>query len=786
MSKKIFLSSWRMSLMQHSQMTKSNYAPKTIGEIIASSREVIDATVPGNFELDLIRAGKLPEDIFFGTNILEVQKYESTHLWYFTNFVLEESEQDPFLLFEGIDTASEIYVDGQLFGKTENMLIPHEFSLAGIPAGQHELVVHIIPASVYTRDIPMASSYHTGGYHQDSIYIRKPPYMYGWDIMPRVVSAGLWRPVSVVYKNPDRIVSHHLIATHVSPERARLYLKLHIHSDADDIREFSVKIRGVCGDSTFESLSNLHSFHEELDTIVENPKLWWPKNYGQPDLYDTDIILLRNGIECDRVSMRYGIRTVELVHTSCAGQDGTFHFRVNGKKIFVNGTNWVPTDAFPSRHDDYTIRGLELANNIGCNMIRCWGGNAYPGDLFYDYCDQHGILIWQDFSMACGIYPTDQRFCNLLQAEAESVVARLRNHPSLILWSGDNECDQAYMSTQIMQDGKCIHLLDPNDNILTRQVLPEVVNRMDGTRPYLPSSPYLDRIVFPTYNLPAGQRHAPAEDHLWGPRDYFKGEFYYNNSVCHFASETGYHGCPSPATLKKIIAENRLLNFGDGTLCEDAHWLVHAALPEDNPKGCYAYRIPLMTRQVERLFGTAPANINDYALESQISQAEAKKFFVEHFRIGKWYRTGILWWNVVDGWPQISDAVVDWYGVKKLAYHYIGASQNPFCMMIDEPDEQGNLTLCAANDTRKDVTVHYEVTNALTGETVAQGSCTVKSDETAKITKFPEEAAYYLIHWDGNKTGNNHFVGRIGDGIQLPEYVEFMKKAGYYEKLEGF
>ena len=188
----------------------------------------------------------------------------------------------------------------------------------------------------------------------------------------------------------------------------------------------------------------------------------------------------------------------------------------------------------------------------------------------------------------------------------------------------------------------------------------------------------------------------------------------------------------------------------------------------------FPYRIPLMTRQVERLFGAAPRDIQKYALESQISQAEAKKFFLEHFRIGKWYRTGILWWNIIDGWPQISDAVVDWYGTKKLAWHYIKNSQTPFCMFCDEPDGEGNLTLCAANDSRDTVTVSYTVTEVLTGRPVAAGSCTVKSDETARIALLPEMAGgYYHICWQG-------------DRIRLEDYVEFLKKTGYYEKLEGF
>lgn len=786
MHRSVPLTDWHLGLMNHSLVKKSGFCPRTAAELTTSSCEIVNAEVPGNFELDLIRAGKLPKDIFFGTNILEVQKYESTHLWYFTVFQLERTDDDAFLSFEGVDTVSEIYLDGVLLGKTENMLIPYEFSLEGVAPGQHELMVHIIPASVYCRNQPLDVTCRSLRVNWDAVYIRKAPYMFGWDIMPRAVSGGLWRPVSVVYKPKERIEEYFCLIDHICSDLAKVHMQLLIHSDVDDVKEYTIRIQGICDDSTFFVEKQPWSFHEGIFWNIPHPKLWWPKNYGAPHLYETTVTLLRNGEICDQVTFNLGLRTVELIRTSFAGPDGDFHFKVNGKKIFVMGTNWVPTDVFPSRHDEKTARGLELANSLGCNMIRCWGGNAYPGNSFFDYCDRHGILVWQDFSMACGTYPTSEHFRDLFQTEVEAVIKRLRQHSCIALWSGDNECDQVYRGSGTMQDNHWVGGLDANDNVLTRRILCDSIRRLDPGHPWLPSSPYYDPAVFADMRRDGGPKFSPSEDHLWGPRDYFKGDFYYTNSVCHFASETGYHGCPSPATLKKIIAEDRLLNFGDRKHCEDPHWLVHAAGYDTSPNSAYAYRIPLMTRQVERLFGDAPSDINRYALESQISQAEAKKFFVEHFRIGKWYRTGILWWNIIDGWPQISDAVVDWYGTKKLAYYYLGTSQTPFCMMMDEPDENNNLTLCASNDTGTSVSVRYRVTNALTDEEILSGSCTIGSDETAKIAKFPERPIYYLIHWEGDCCGQNHFTGRIGDGIRLEEYVQFLKKAKYIDCLEGF
>lgn len=774
---KSLITNWKMGFMRHDDVVKTKFDAKTTKEILDGCK-VINAQVPGNFELDFSREGLLPEDLYFGENILKVQELEDMHLWYFSEFEYEDNGKDGFLLFEGIDTAANIYIDGEFVAFTENMLIPYEFPLENLSYGRHEVVVHIIPTNVYVRGIPCDSFTNSSIWHDnDSNLVRKAPYMFGWDIMARTVTAGLWKEVSVVYKNKSRIEEYYYSLNHTREgDYMDIRFKTRLHTDVGNIRRFTLKYEGVCGDSSFEYIKPANVINQTYDLRVLNPKLWWPVNYGEPNLYKCKITLYLDGEECDSVEFMAGLRSVELVRTSCAGKDGKFEFIINGKRIFVMGTNWVPTDSFPSRHAQYNLRGLELAKDIGCNMIRCWGGNVYPDHAFYDYCDKNGILIWQDFSMACGRYPQDERFCRLMRQEAEYLVKALHNHPCLALWSGDNECDSIGNAPYF--NGKPFNIPNPNDNIITRNVISEVVRRLDGCRPYLPSSPYIDEEAFKNGN--------PSENHLWGPRDYFKGDYYYKKSVCHFASETGYHGCPSPESLRKFISEESINDRGDGKICTNREWLTHATCVVPEPTYSFSYRIPLMTRQVERLFGAAPEDIEKYALESQISQAEAMKFFIEHFRIEKWYRTGIIWWNIIDGWAQVSDAIVDWYGTKKLAYGYIKRSQNPFCMMCDEPDENGNIKLCASNDTRGTVNVSYKVTNALTDEVITEGTAQIPSDKTVAVNSFREEKVYYRIEWTGDMQGINHFTGKIGDGVTYEEYTDFMKKMGYYEELEGF
>ncbi len=780
MEKTVTISSWKFAYEKNSTVNKKNYFFTSLADIKQSGLKLYKATVPGNLELDMAKLGKLPEDIYFGTNIIEAQKLECVHTWNVSEFEIENTEDEKVLRFEGIDTFAEIFIDGEYAGSTDNMLISHEFSIDYAEKGRHELLVHILPTEIVAREIPISSRNRAMRYNMTSISVRKAPYMYGWDIMPRTVSSGIWKPVSVVYKKRTRLEETYLRTVQLQDNYCELELEYSIMSDLDDIKELRIEVTGICDDHKFECSSKIVSAFGRLRISSDRCKLWWPKNYGDPNLYEFTVKLLHGENAVDEKKFSFGIRTVELERTSLAGKDGKFCFKVNGQKIFVLGTNWVPTDAFPSRHDEFTLRGLELTNELNCNMIRCWGGNVYPSEMLYDYCDRHGIMVWQDFAMACGIYPNTDEFMAAIKFEATQVVKRLRQHSCIALWSGDNECDSMCRWVRSAFKGEETQRMDPNRNKITREVLKDVVYWEDNTRPYLPSSPYVDQVAYET-KLPM------AEDHLWGPRDYFKGDFYNKNSVCHFASETGYHGCPAPQTLRKFIPESELNDHGDKEKCTNAAWIVHAANPGTSLNEPYAYRIPLMSRQIDRLFGfNGDESIDDYALMSQISQAEAVKFFIEHFRIQKWYRTGIIWWNIIDGWPQISDAVVDWYGTKKLAYSYIMRSQKPLCLFFDEPDENGNITLCASNDLRQTKNISYKVTDMKTGKVVLEGNSDITNDTTVRLGTVKEEHTYYFIEWSGDVKGNNHFVGAIGDKVDYAEYVDFMKKADYFNALEGF
>lgn len=715
-------------------------------DLTKAGLEMLPAQVPGNLELDLLANGRIDEP-FFGRNMLALRRYESAHCWYVRRFAATEQPGCVAeLVFEGIDCYADIYLNGQLLGSTDNMLIEHIFNVDGKLQADNELMVHIRPcgqeASKYEYP-PLVSG--VLGMH-DALYVRKAPHMYGWDIMPRALSAGLWRPVRLRYRPIERIedlfLETRVLAGDHRHAELLLHFRLNMQSEPEGV--YDLHVEGVCGTSRFGEVHRVIFCAGKVKIKVDDPKLWWPRPRGEPNLYDVMVALVKNGQTLHEVRFQHGIRTVELLRTevTTAG-DGEFCFQINGEKVFILGSNWVPVDAYHSGDRARIPAILQLAGDIGVNMLRCWGGNVYEDDLFYETCDRMGIMVWQDFAMACALYPQDDAFAKRIETEAIATVKRLRHHPSVVLWCGDNECDAFYVWWKTAKD--------PNQNVLTRKVLPSVLQQYDAQRPYLPSSPYISPEAYK-----AKTDDALPENHLWGPRNYYKSP-YYLNSACHFASEIGYYGCPSPASLRKFLSPGKVWPWQD-----NEEWNLHSTEPAPHSSDSYGdMRVKQTANQIRELFGVIPDTLEDFAFGSQASQAEAKKFFIEFFRASKWHRTGIIWWNLMDGWPQISDAVVDYYFDKKLAYHTIKRSQQPVCLMFREP-VGWYQDLVATNDTRNDAEIRYSVRDVDTDEVVLQGQRIAKGDAVTTLGKVPYSGAakrFYFIEWYGSAgKGVNHYM----------------------------
>lgn len=759
--------SWQLFYEENCKLGDTEYTK--ISELKNSGIKTVKAKVPGNFEIDLENAGVI-EDIFFGLNPLEAQKRENYHLWYATEFqFLKVGSYE--LVLEGVDTFADVYLNGTLLGKCDNMFIPHKFIVDNLVNGKNELVVHIKPTFLYSRENPVeAGTVIHQYYNAESLNIRKAAHMYGWDIMPRMLSGGLWKSVYLNKIAKESLKEAYLRTVNIIDNKAYLRFYYNAEIKGDFAREYSIKVEGVCKDSSFEKSFKLYNSSGTVNSIeIEEPKLWWTKDFGEPDLYDVKVTLYHFDGEIDKCEFKFGVRIFELERSSVAGEEGKFGFKINGIPLFVRGTNWVPLDAMHSRDAERLPKALELLDESNCNMVRMWGGNVYESQEFYNFCDEKGIAVWQDFAMGCAAYPQNEKLFALLKEEVEIIVKSLRHHASIALWAGDNECDEA---TVFWTKGP----VNPNRNLITRKLIPEILNRHDPERIFLPSSPYIDNFAFDS-----GEAENTPEKHLWGPRDYFKGE-YYATSPAAFASETGYHGCPAPSSIEKFISKDKLWPWQDND-----EWLVHATAMELDGSDPYAYRIALMANQIKVLFGEEGDNLERFAMMSQASQAEADKFFIERFRSGKWQRTGIIWWNLIDGWPQFSDAVVDYYYTKKLAFNVIKRCQEPICLMFREP-EDNKLFLVAANDTRLSAEIEYEVIDYTDSKTITTGKAILganSANEVCSIEAKNDKTHYYLIKWKLNgKEFKNYYV--CGNApYSFDEYYKFMMDNGLWE-TDGF
>jgi beta-mannosidase len=372
-------------------------------------------------------------------------------------------------------------------------------------------------------------------------------------------------------------------------------------------------------------------------------------------------------------------------------------------------------------------------------------------------------MVWQDFAMACSMPPQSPEFAATMRDEAIKVVLKLRRHPSLVLWSGDNEND-AILRSRFKKS------IDPGMNIITRNILPMVIWEYDRIRPFLPSSPYFSDEVYKRGNT---KKFLP-EVHLWGPRGYYKAPFYTNTNG-HFVSEIGYHGCPNRISLEKMFDPEYVYPWTEEGKWND-EWQTKAV--RSHPKSTtHEHRNDLMVKQVKALFGECPKELDLFIFASQTVQAEAMKYFVEFWRMGKFDRTGIIWWNLRDGWPIISDAIVDYYNSKKLAYYYIRQVQHNACVMIGDAEE-GNHPVVAVNDTREAKSGTVTVRDADSGMTLFSASFEIPVNGKTVVGYIPEQEgqAMWLIDYTifGKKYTNHYLVGKAP--FKLDDYQRWFKK----------
>ena len=742
----------------------------------------IKASVPGNAQLDLYKAGVVKEDPYYANNVFELRKWEGYQWCYSRSFTapsLADGETMQ-LHFGGIDCFADVYVNGKHVGSAANSMIDHYFDVTDAvkPGVTNDLKV-IIRSTVLEGQKHLVGIFGIADYpSSETWFSRVPPHYVGWDIMPRLMGIGLWRDVELKVLGASHFRDvHHYVVSIDGAHNTMLVSDL----------QFSIPFSQLDHATAVVSVSlngELKSKHEmkvtssvlRIPNLIPNAELWWPRGYGDHPLYDVKTVILDdngNQLACDE--KRIGLRMVKLEKTEINKEDspGKFCFYVNGERIYVRGTNWIPLDGFHSRDREKYEQAIALAADLDINMIRCWGGNTYEDSRFFELCDENGIMVWQDFAMACTFYSQRDEFARAIEQEVTSVVLKLRNHCSLALWSGNNEDDMYHR----LVHGQLRY--DPNDDRISRHVIPQVLYEFDFSRPYIPSSPYYSR---ETVALGGADKYKP-EDHLWWI-GHFKEPFY-TESPAKFVSEIGMRACPNVETLKRMMPADSLKPRGkdgkwnsvwDGKTMRDfVSWL-----------GNYEYQadyLEFISKQMKLAFGEEPTDMEDFVFASQATQAEAFKFWIEMWRSRKWDdKTGIMWWNLIEGWPNISTGIVDYYGAKKLAYYYVRNAHKPVCAMVSDVVRKGSLALIVANDTRAEASGEIEITDVETGKTVFRGKYTAPANGRADLGDLPQQSGKGVLKIsytvDGKKQENHYLYGEAP--FNLKEYKKLLQKSNLF------
>ena len=650
--------------------------------------EPVDAIVPSNVELDLMIANLLP-NLYFADNIRKAEYLESKDFVYVKDFEFNsDNDCHRELVFKGVDTIAEYYLNGVKIGESENAFVEYRFSVDNVlKNGRNKLVVHIFSSVNHAKKYeytPLNIGIYDGCY--ESLNIRKPASSFGWDILPRSVSAGIFREVYIREYSAVEITGVYIATNRLENNLAILTVSVNARMTDEFLGKAVLKITGKCKESEFAKTYPFTFTSKTVFPYVENPVLWYPCGYGEPDLYDVTVELVVGGKTMAEKQIKFGIRSVEVKYTEEIGDKGNFRIFVNDELIKVKGVNHTPIDVYHSKDCKKYADIVDGIKNMNCNFVRIWGGGIYEEDEFYSLCDEKGIMVWQDFMLACHMYPQTEEFFDKIAFECKNVVERLRNHPSIIAWCGSNETDWMYT---------CIGL-NPNGDKITRVVIKDVLSAVDPFRPFFPTTPYFSNEfikkqggVFYVDLAEITERRRPLpEEHYWWHRNDFLKFIDQNHK---FIMEIGFGGCNSPEELNKYLPKG--WKFKD-----DKYWDCHSYPTEDG-----------RTTGLDYLFDGVGDGDEELVSASRAYQAEAYKYVVERSRIRPYFN-GICLWNYRDGFPIFSSAFVGYDGDRRPAYFAVKNSYEPVqCIM---KYENGKVEVYIVNDTPFEGKVVLKLSNA--------------------------------------------------------------------------
>ncbi len=722
------------------------------------------ATVPGNVELELMRIG-LVEDCHPNDCAFTMQKFEPVDDWTYTYTFDAPAAPAGWaqqLVFEGIDTIAEVFLNGEKLADCNNMHFTYRLPVQGKlqPTG-NQLTVIIHSSELWAREHKRdmyAMPHARNSYYDSQTHLRKARYQWGWDNAPRLLTNGIWRPVYIEALPPCRFDHVYLYTRDITDAQVSLGFSWSYVTPAKFLGDHALRYTLYFdGQPVYTDTRKIWftQGNEQFVVPKECIKLWWPAGFGDPDLCRVKIEMLQNGQPVADWASDWGIRTVRLDRTEDILADGTgeFVFIVNGQKTHIRGTNWKPADVFPALADAKVERGLKLALDLHCNMVRIWGGGIYEDHSFFDFCDRHGLLVWQDFMFACENPSLDEAYGRLAAKEAQQIIEKLRNHASLAVWCGDNENDEC-----MMWNNKFSTLL-PSNNVISRKILKEAVLRFDPYRNYVESSPFASDKNFTQRRKGETLTHFQPEMHLYITADKFFAELRKLKSK--FIGETGPIQmnaiAPNPAIYAREQARVERLWDSERQRCgglhqEDGYFTIWRHFSRE---ACLQY------------FGRdfAVDEFKDWTVAVNFMCSLIFKDVIEYCRAERWDKTGVIWWSLLDMWPMLFNySVVDSDFCKKLPYYWIRNAQQTVALMGVRKDMQGTMDIYLANDTLAEQTVEYKITAYAadgTSRLLAAGVHRQSANSTGWVCT-PAEAdtpELWILEWSQNgKTYYNHVI----------------------------
>ncbi len=641
------------------------------------------ATVPGDVHLDLL-ANKLIPEPFYRDDEAKLQWIQDADWEYRTRIdgtsaLLTRRHLD--LVFEGLDAYAEVYLNGQKILVADNMFREWRVDVKSyLKAGANDLLI-VFPSPIKTaQKIALTDVWHGQTPAFDKTYIRKAAYEYGWDWGPTFVTSGIWRPARLEAWDEARIADFYPHVRDVTKALAHVDVELNIV--ASEPARATVAITCQEGSQSVQAKQAISlvpgANHIVVPVEIDNPHLWYPAGYGAQPIYHFNAKLSVNGKAADEAARKTGLRSIVL-RRDLDQWGRSFELVVNGIPVFAKGADVIPFDSFPSRVTTAQYRRiLESARDANMNMIRHWGGGYYETGEFYDICDELGIMVWQDFMFGNDWQPGPYWFRENVEKEAEDQVTRLRNHPSIVVWSGNNETEE---SLAWDRNASIVRGLSSEARVKIWQdylllfsgTLPRVIERLAPETPYWPSSPSADY-----EDLAPGMASGDMHDWtVWHGRVPFSE---YEKHNPRFMTEYGFQSFPEMKTIEAFTApEDRTSIFTPVMLAHqknnEGNSIIHDYLLKDYSE---------------------PKDFASFLYVSQVLQAEGIKIGAEHLRRNRPRTMGSIYWQLNDCWPVASWSSIDYYGRWKALQYYARRFYAP--LLVSPHIENGSLAVYIVSD----------------------------------------------------------------------------------------